>query len=118
MPNHSRYSLPSRLAKEKQNYFLGFRNGSTKSNLLEMTTPKILAQGWKDMLSSYLANNLRLFLQRLPFHHLFSNLNCPPNLRFYFSTQLLHIMYYQPFPTVLEVCICLRNLRRQIVGIL
>ena len=54
-------SSPSSTSKERQNYIMGFRNGST--HLMPLANLKTINQIWEKMLSHYLVTHLHLLQQ-------------------------------------------------------
>ena len=95
------------MVMEKETCKMGFGNGSTINSFTANGTSNKM----RNMLSLFLQTSLHLFQQ--PTSAPFLPLNKNPIMSAHSANLLLyaaqHIMYYLPFPTILEVCIFIRH---------
>lgn len=104
------------MVMEKETCKMGFGNGSTINSFSANGTSNKL----RNMLSLFLQTSLHLFQQ--PTSAPFLPLNMNPIMSAQSAILLLyatqHIMYYQPFPTILEVDSCRTKCLDIAIGIL
>jgi len=107
---------PPNMVMEKETCKMGVGNGSTNYSFTANGTSNKL---W-NILSLFLETSLHLFQQptAAPFLPLNKNpiMSAHSAILLLYSTQ--HIMYYQPFPTILEVDSCRTRCRAIGIGIL